>query len=300
MAIGKLAGGVGTLAVQNLRYRGPSRLRGFRTSALALLLPVALFPVAVIGGDDVDQPPPLTATRGEYMTPGPGVDTPTKNWGRSWNNIEPGSATAPDGGRLQVTDRGFTQRDKRYLPVRAAIIIENTSKTRMAYLPTVIAHFLDPAGRSVMEFDEQEAGKRLVGGPIYPGGRTAITTYFHNGDQPIVDLKIEVVGADWSVLPPSSRGSAPLAAHDVTTIRSGADGLVVLAFKVHSDYSYQVKGLANAVFRDATGRIIGGTKREYETQDYLPGVSPGSIVDSDWYPDNVDDSRTEVYLIRQG
>ena len=85
-------------------------------------------------------------------------------------------------------------------------------------------------------------------------------------------------------------------------VKTEAKDITIMSFTVHSDFANEVAGIPVAIFRDTSGRILGGTDEHLSTrasQSYPSGVSQGSIVVDRWYPTNADPSRTEVYIARE-
>jgi len=64
-----------------------------------------------------------------------------------------------------------------------------------------------------------------------------------------------------------------------------------------TDYGGPVNALPYAIFRDASGRILGSTDTSRSTAlELAPGDSVGSITVTDWLPAGLDTAHIEVYL----
>lgn len=75
----------------------------------------------------------------------------------------------------------------------------------------------------------------------------------------------------------------------------------IVAFTAHSGYPHTVAAVANAIYRDSSGKVIGSSHIGPLDRQYFPsGTADGSITVTDWLPANLAESRTEVYLTRVG
>ncbi|MFC6020408.1 hypothetical protein ACFP2T_30090 [Plantactinospora solaniradicis] len=267
---------------------------------LAVLL-LVVFVATWWGGDET--PDPGTAPATPIMVP-PATPPARK-------------AQASDGGQLRIVEQGFIQlresvaqtltpgrgpgRPERYMPVRAAIIVENTSRDQVAIAPSFIARYLDPAGKGIVEYAAKSDENILSTDAIFPGARVGIAVFFNNSDTTVRTMTVRAVDAAW--LPPADarRWVSPLTATNVRTIRSGSPKATIVAFTARSEYPGPVTAVADAIYRDSAGRIIGSSDAgERHRQHFPAGTADGSITVTDWLPANLDESRTQVFLSRAG
>ncbi|MBF9132849.1 hypothetical protein I0C86_28400 [Plantactinospora sp. S1510] len=264
---------------------------------LAVLLLVVL--VATWWGGDDETPDPGTASATPVIVP-PATPPARK-------------AQASDGGQLRIVEQGFTQlresvtqtlspghgpgRPERYMPVRAAIIVENTSRDQVAIAPNFIARYLDLAGKGVVEYAAKSDENTLSTDAIFPGARVGIAAFFNNSDTTVRTMTVRAVDAVWLPLADARRWVSPVTATNVRTIRSGSPKATIVAFTARSDYSEPRSAVANAIYRDSAGRIIGSSDPSGGHRQHFPaGTADGSITVTDWLPTNLDDSRTQVFL----
>ena len=129
----------------------------------------------------------------------------------------------------------------------------------------------------------------------------AIPDYFNIDSITIATMTARTGSPSWVSLSDSTTWVSRLVAADVTIIRTGSPNATIIAFQAHNEYLSTVTGVAYAVYRDAAGTILGSSHvPAYDPQYFPPGTSQGSITVTDWFPSQLDDSRTEIYLTRIG
>lgn len=70
---------------------------------------------------------------------------------------------------------------------------------------------------------------------------------------------------------------------------------------MHNDSGRTVRLRGISVYRDASGKLLGANHVYLNSeQGYPSGASRGSLVETDWFPANRDESRTEVILTYLG
>jgi hypothetical protein len=190
------------------------------------------------------------------------------------------------------------------------VVVENTSEW-IAIHTDVRVRLVDPAGTVVPttgaeEWPGQETIVVLRPGERYGMGHTGGLERVVDrppGNVP-ADLQVELGSSQW--LPPDTDRIEPgdLRASDLRVGQgSEADPLAFrVDFTADSTYEARQPIWATAVFRDAAGRIIGGTSRQNDTLGIDPdrvvypgGRLPSSITIRYTVP-NVDVSQSEVHL----
>ncbi|MFC7478800.1 hypothetical protein ACFQX7_00280 [Luedemannella flava] len=183
------------------------------------------------------------------------------------------SDRASDGGGLRIVEHGFTQlsitatltltpgygpgRPEPYTPVHSAFIVENTSRDQVALSPTIVVRYLDRAGKAIVEYAAETADKRLTAEVLRPGQRVGIVDYFNISGRKVARVEVRAVGAVWlDPADPRASGST-ITADGVSLIRTGVPEASIVAFTAHSAYPATVSAVANAVYRDRAGKILG-------------------------------------------
>ena len=289
-----------------------SRWHVLRTRGGRLALISALAVIVIVTGVVVT----VSTRRDGADVPGPTAASATPSAAPT-AALPPRQAEASDGGVLRIVEQEFNQLHEsveltltpghgpgdpaQYKPVRAAIIVENTSKDQVAIAPTFIARYLDPAGRGVVEYAAKSDENTLTTDAIFPGERVGIAAYFNNSDTTVARLTVRAVDAAWLSPVDARPWVSTITATNVKTIRSGSPKAMIVAFTAHSGYPDMVAAVANAIYRDSSGKIIGSSHIGALDRQYFPsGTADGSITVTDWLPANLDESRTQVYLTRAG
>jgi hypothetical protein len=259
--------------------RGGRDPRGWRMVALVVALGV-LHGAAGCDGDPATPIPTPSPTAGPTGPPVP-------------------AAQAPDGGTVRVVEKGLSSmkdRDGKEM-VSYGIVVENTSKDAVAVKTSATVRIIDAAGKAITDRTARATDVQREIGVVFPGQRVGIggDTYV---DRPgAATLTIEIGAAMW--LPPGNRviPVAKATAGEVKTEHSG--GSAALTFTVTSEYDDLLDDpSAQAVFRDPSGKIVGGTAphRTAASDQYRPGRSPGRINTTYGTPPGTDDSKTEIYI----
>ncbi|KAB2340587.1 hypothetical protein [Actinomadura rudentiformis] len=225
---------------------------------------------------------------------------------------------APDGGQLRLVDRGLSvfpgpgngarfrpeakAAGRDYNVVSWGILIENTSKWA-ATLTLVDVHLVDAAGvaLSKTDYDRPKAETIAV---IRPGERfgMGLTQNLAKPGKPRkrlrtpADLQVQIGQSAW--FPPNSR-SNEFVKITASEIKTPHDGRATVSFTMESPSHQQA--WATALFRNAAGKIIGGTGHcedsfgDQPERVVAPGRSRGTI-NTRYVVPHVAAARTEVYL----
>lgn len=205
----------------------------------------------------------------------------------------------PDGGEVRVVDKGFSAGERDGKPtVSYGVVVENTSEW-VAYLAAVSVRMVDAEGETV---DDTVSG---TGGPvvrdvraIMPGTQAVLGNATFVDRAGITDLEVAVEGAQW--WPPKNevREFAELTASNVVFTWEEGREKAVIDYTVHSGYSTELEMVwAEAVFKNAEGKIVGGTHPSGTVAGaHGPGTSPGRIDAVGPLPSDVDGARTMVHL----
>lgn len=216
---------------------------------------------------------------------------------------------APDGGTIRVAEQGFTSGTTRAgRPIVSyGFVLENTSRTWTARNTVVTVSLTTAAGKSVTDYFISP--NRTVGAIIGPGQRTGagsnsrvdltgtarVSIRFRNTVWTPNSAKLPVGG---ELLTP-----APLTADTVkVTPGPGGPGLpATVAYTAHSGYPIVLRKVwTDVIYRDATGRIVGGTNTRLTgrslTAAYPPGSVAARLIDQNGPPAATDPTRTAVYL----
>jgi hypothetical protein len=270
-----------------MNAKSTSRIGG--ATALVLLTSAAIGLVAARCGGD-SSPGPTPGASGSHMPA-----TPVK------------AAQAPGGGGLRVVESGVSMVSNSLGETMATygILLENTSRTQVAFDAQVVITMLDAAGRLVT--DTFENSDRVTDNLRFalPGQRVGLGryTYVPRG-RTVASVRVEFGDAWW--LPPADVRIAPLTTSRVTTsvtqilIRGRYRPEVRVDFTVDNGYPIAVNRTPVALLRNAAGTIVGGTGPEEKAESvfghFTPGRSKGEIRSIGSPPPGMDLTRTEVYV----
>ena len=178
--------------------------------------------------------------------------------------LTPGTQ-APGGGGLRVAQSGVSMGTDTFGKPMATygIVLENTSSTQAATDAEVFVTMLDAAGQPVIDRMEQGTGSdalrvRLVAWFAAPGQRFGLgyETYVPQGSA-VVSLKVEIGDAHWYAK--QDVRIARLEGTNVTTRYDTSRKRTTIRFTVESGYQVAIESHAMAIFRDASGAVVGGT-----------------------------------------
>lgn len=228
------------------------------------------------------------------------------------------SATAPDGGRLQIVEQGYTQRSfmaeltltpgygpgkpEPYAPVYTALMVRNTSTSYVALRASVTLQYLDTAGRPIVEYAARTSVK-TVDAAVAPGRQVAVRDYLNIDSIKVGKLVARTVDAVWMTRRDAELlGWTEVDAGRPTVVPTGDPALSILSFTVHNHGEDPVTMIPFAVFRDTAGRNLGASqdRGSDDRLRFTPGDSQGSIILVGWRPPTADLARTEIYLIPAG
>jgi hypothetical protein len=253
----------------------------------------------------------LATTLAVVTTPDsrPGAVSPGATPVEPWPGVLPvKAASAPDGGVLRVVEHGFSLGpDPRDELVFYGVVVENTSRDRIAFAATATVRLVDAAGAPVKQrFGEAPEVQHKVLA-VFPGQRLGIGAREGLDRRDVAGLQVTVDAPTW--VPVDQRLQrdpfratvvrlATLTASVVQVERLG-DRLAV-SFTASSAYEEAVPAAVTAVFRDRAGRIVGGVvvDEPERCKTFEPGSSRHDrlrIHEHDM-PAGIDDGRTEVFL----
>jgi hypothetical protein len=259
----------------------------------------------------------VAATRDHHATTSTAA-TPSASPSAGPTALPAPAATAADGGRLRVVEQGFTQLDESvtrtltpgygpknpepYTPVYLGIVVENTSRDEVAISPTIRVQYLDGTGKVVPE-GWSGNGAAAGAGTIFPGQRIGLRAMFSIDATPISRIEVTAVNAAWLRPDDAKPWGSRLTASDVALVHTASPRANIVTFKAHSEYGRMVSAVPFAIFRDASGKIIGaGSADSLQAKSFPHGVADGSItfdgLGESWLPANLDPARIEVYFTR--
>jgi hypothetical protein len=207
---------------------------------------------------------------------------------------------APDGGGLRVAETGFTQLSGDGYTVSAGAVLENTS-SQYAYRARVTIDVLDRGGRSA----SSRGGHAFEVPVILPGQRLAFGDWTQVRQAPgrppvtVAAVDLELGAARWV---PADQGrdifaevTASLSRVERSTI---GPNTATIFYSVDSGYCREVvlRGVA-FVFRDAAGRIVGGSfEPNAVDRECVPGTSDGLASADRSTPPVIDERKMEIAL----
>ncbi|GAB3800454.1 hypothetical protein [Micromonospora zhanjiangensis] len=214
------------------------------------------------------------------------------------------AAQAPDSGGIQVAEQGFTQIKEskplfsdRWVSIGA--VLANTS-AHVAYRTHVVVRMLDKEGRSALA--ETAAPVANLDIPlIMPGQHIGLGSRLpvHEDDRgrlaKVARVEVTLGSTHW--LPSTGdQGLAQVAAHHVRTERDSeypTDSMTY--YSIESTYCEKLfpRGVS-VVFRDATGRVVGGSFDGASSLRCDPGANKGQVSTADVLPPNFDGPKTTV------
>ena len=215
------------------------------------------------------------------------------------------SASAPGGGGLRVVESGVSMGENTLGQTMATygIVLENTSQAQAAFDAAVLVTMVDAAGQTG---SDQTAGTGTAGEAqvtatlalAAPGQRVGVgrEVYVPHGAT-VTDLKIQVGEASWAKV--GDLRVARLVASQVRTSVDAAHRRATITFTVESGYTVGLEPSAIAIYRDASGAVVGGTSPEDSkigNGNYPSGTSKQEIRTRAPVPQRADVNRTEVYV----
>ncbi len=215
---------------------------------------------------------------------------------------------APGGGSLRVVASGVSMGTNTLGQPMASygIVLENTSQTHVAFDAEFSVTMFDASGQPVTDQMKQDVGQDSTHVTTTvefaaPGQRFGIgrETYVPRGST-VTRVTAEVGNVSW--LATKDVRTARLTTGDVATSYDPGKKRTTVRFTVESEYPVRLHPLAVAIFRDASGTIVGGTSPEDSKtgkDDYPPGASQQEIRSIAPLPGNADINRTEVYVYPQ-
>lgn len=222
---------------------------------------------------------------------GDGRPTPTPSL---TSQVPVPGVTAPDGGRLRVTEQGLSQiKDSNgKAMVSFGVILESTSTNWVADDTKLTVTLTDGSGAPVE--DQVEHGQYSVYA-TFPQHRTGLGTQVYVGAPGATRIQVQVGSSTW--VPRTDPRLAEITAADVQTQHK--TGSATFSFALTSAYHRTVNGrYVNIIFRDQGGQLIGGAGLDLtRTCDSVPPgksmCSTGTIYP---LPAGTVDSGTEVYV----
>lgn len=243
---------------------------------------------------------------------GPGA-VPAATPVEPWPSVLPvKAASAPDGGVLRVVEHGFSlDPDPRDKLVFYGVVLENTSRDRIAFAATATVRLVDAAGVPVKQrFGEATELQHKVFA-VFPGQRFGIVAREWLDRRDVAELQVTVDAPTWVPMDQRLQRDpyrstvvrlATLTASAVRVERSG-DQLAV-SFAASSGYEEAVPAAVTAMFRDRAGRIVGGVvlDRPERCLTFEPGDSRHDRMPLRGFytPTGIDGRRTEVFLVPFG
>lgn len=224
---------------------------------------------------------------------------------RTTENTPPGQAatTSPaarseDGGKVRVTERGFTSRVSEHdghPKISYGFVLENTSKSNVvAFIPQI--GFIDGSGRA-LKISEEKLRQPVV--LIPPGQRRGVgNTFGLIAADKASRMNVRISEVEW--YPPGTSGTGPFpkitASRPEKVTREKA--WLRLTFAATLSGRTPLVVTTYALFRDSAGKIIGGSAPRYRPVQLKPGKSEHTIRTWDGVPDKAEiaEDRTEIYL----
>jgi hypothetical protein len=186
------------------------------------------------------------------------------------------------------------------MPVRVGIVVENTSRDEVAVFPRVAVEYLTASGEAAPE-GWSGNGQPTGVAAIYPGQRAGLAAYFSIDATVIKTVRVRATGAVWLARSDAATWASPVSATDVKLVHTGSPKASLVTFTAHSGYTDPVMVHPYAIYRDASGRILGSSDVDrIGALALAPGTSAGSIAVTDWLPPGLDPTRIEVYLHATG
>ncbi len=211
------------------------------------------------------------------------------------------ATVASDGGGLRVVEQGLsTTRDAAGKEmITYGIIVENTSKELLAAATDVRIRLIDASGATITDLvaGGNEVVRKIA--VLFPGQRAGIAADTYVDRSGTMELSVEIGDSTWLPAGDADSGLAKLTTSDVKTKRAISGPAATITFTVYSEYQELLDDpSAQAIFRDSTGKIIGGTgpARTNPRDQYRPGRSTGQINVKYGLPAGADDAQTEVYV----
>lgn len=263
----------------------PGTRRGVVAALAAAVLLAAITLVGCTSGPGTPDPGRHTATCAVPSAPAGGTT------GRA--------DTAPGGGGLHVTGRGFTQLSGGQR-VSLGALVENTSD-QVAYRAEVTFDYTGQDGRSAALGSAVE--RHLIIPIVRPGQRVPVGAWSYvrhdvtsNKPVAVVGMHVTLGGVTWV---PDAPTFAQLSAQaqSFTNLTAGDPESGTLVYSVTSGYcrALSPRGVG-MVFEDSTGTVIGGSfDTDPKATLCTPGTATGRALISASLPPNADAGRTVVY-----
>jgi hypothetical protein len=205
-------------------------------------------------------------------------------------------ATAPDGGRLRVTEQGLSQINDSAgkVMVSFGVLLENTSTNWVATSTKLTVTLADDSGAPVE--DRVEHGQYSVYS-TFPQHRTGLGAQIYVGSPGATRIAVQIGTSTW--YPRTNPGFAEVASADVQTRHR--TGSATFTFALTSAYHQTVTGrYLYIIFRDQAGKLIGGAGGGGDVTRPCDAVPPGRsrCTTGILYPlpAGTVDARTEVYV----
>lgn len=226
----------------------------------------------------------------------------------SWSGVAPVTATqAPDGGVLRVVEQGYSlDANPRASRITYGLLLENTSRNRIAYATAVTVRAVDAAGSPQRWLSERQTDIRHTVYAVFPGQRFGIGAEEWTDGGDVAALTVTVEPSTWvpadQVLQrdPARQRVIRLGSLAATEVRVTAGREPTVSFSASSGFEERIPVGVTVLWRDGAGRIVGGGTATDVTA--CPSVAPGhsrySIVADRIrsVPGTVDAARTEVFL----
>ncbi|MGH3664114.1 MAG: hypothetical protein ACRDTQ_19960 [Micromonosporaceae bacterium] len=201
-----------------------------------------------------------------------------------------------DDGKIHVVEKGFstTTDGSGGNMITFGILFENTSKF-VAHPAEIRLNMLDASGERI-DVEKWELDTSVP--TIMPGQRFGIGgDVYNSGKTKLAKLGVTVEETKWWPLDNYAIEFEDITADNVRVKGSDRDASGAVSFTIHSPYDEPMGGVAFAIFRDHSGRIVGGTDEgDWVDTKYPPGTSRGKIKVDHRMPPKLDGSRTEVYV----
>jgi hypothetical protein len=254
-----------------------------------------------------------TLTAATVPDRGPGSDQATPAPVAPWSGTAPVTAAqAPDGGVLRVVEQGFSlDPDPRGNLVSYGLLLENTSRDRIAFASAVTVRMLDAAGAPLKQPFGEEADVRHTVYAVFPGQRFGIGAQEWLDRRDVASLAATVDPPTWvPVDQPLQRDPVrrnvvrlgTLSATDVLATITDRD--LTLVFTASSGLQETIRVGITVVLRDGAGRVIGGAVMKdgggcplVEPGQTRHNVSPYRVRAAAF---GADQARTEVFLVPFG
>jgi hypothetical protein len=230
----------------------------------------------------------------------------------SWSGVAPVTvAQAPDGGVLRVVEQGFSLgADLRDNRIAFGVVLENTSRDRIAFASGVTVRLVDAVGGAVKQRFGKETEVRHTVYAVFPGQRFGVAAEEWLDRRDVAGLTVTVDPPTWVPVDqslqrnPNRPGVVRLGTLSTTDVVGAVVGRdLTISFTASSGYQEAIPVGVMAVLRDGAGRIVGGSVVTGSSDCPLvaPGQSKFQLRDrARGVPAGADLARTEVFLVPFG